>query len=107
MDPRSTEADCCHRLVGLRPITIFSYGADEVDICLNGETKNEAPHLNEMRGTSKIADQSDIYFCSPHVVKRLRNALEVKAHAAQGMPKMSLQEEECKVEVRIGQPSPG
>ena len=54
-----------------------------------------------------MADQLSTYFCSSHVVKRLRNALEVKAHAAQGMPKMTLQEEECKVEMRIGQPSPG
>ena len=54
-----------------------------------------------------MTDQSGTDLGIPHVVKRLRNALEVKAHAAQGMPKMPLQEEECKVEVRIGQPSPG
>ena len=78
-----------------------------MDICLNGKTKNEIPHLNEMRDTSETADHSGTDLGISHVVKRLRNALEVKAHAAQGMPKMSLQEEECKVEVRIGQPSPG
>ena len=54
-----------------------------------------------------MVDQLGTYFCSSHVVKRLRNSLEVKAHASQGMPKMSLQEEERKVKVRIGQPSPG
>ena len=83
------------------------YGAAVVDICLNGKTKNEIPHLNEMRDTSEKADQSGTDLGISHVVKRFRNALEVKAHAAQGMPKMSLQEKECKVEVRIGQPSSG
>ena len=78
-----------------------------MDICLNCETKNETPHLNEMRGTSETADQSGTDLGISHIVKRFGNALEVKAHAAQGMPKMSLQEKECKVEVRIGQPSPG
>ena len=62
----------------------------------------ETPHLNEMRGASEKADQSGTDLGTSHVVKRLRNALEVKAHAPQGMPKMSLQEKECKVEVRIG-----
>ena len=83
------------------------YGAAVVDICLNGKTNKEIPHLNEMRDTSEKADQSGSDLGISHVVKRFRNALEVKAHAAQGMPKMPLQEEECKVEVRIGQPSPG
>ena len=67
----------------------------------------ETPHLNEMRGASEKADKSGTDLGTSHVVKRLRNALEVKAHAPQGMPKMSLQEKECKVEVRIGQPSSG
>ena len=67
----------------------------------------ETPHLNEMRGASEKAGQSGTDLGISHVVKRLRNALEVKAHAAQGMPKMSLQEKECKVKVRIGQPSSG
>ena len=82
-------------------------GAAVVDICLNGETNKETPHLNEMRGTSKKVDQSATDLGISHVVKRFRNALEVKAHAPQGMPKMSLQEKECKVKVRIGQPSSG
>ena len=107
MDSSSTEADCCHRFVDLRPPTVFMYMAAVVDICLNGKTNKEIPHLNEMRDTSEKADQSGSDLGISHVVKRLRNALEVKAHAAQGMPKMPLQEEECKVEVRIGQPSPG
>ena len=77
-------------------------GAAVVDICLNGKTYKETPHPNEMRGTSKKVDQSGTDLGISHVVKRFRNALEVKAHAAQGMPKMSLQEKECKVEVRIG-----
>ena len=77
-------------------------GAGIEDIDLNGETKNETPHLNEMRGTSDSADQSGTDLGISHVVKRFRNALEVKAHAAQGMPKMSLQEEECKGKVRVG-----
>ena len=67
----------------------------------------ETPHLNEMRGASEKVDQSGTDLGTSHVVKRLRNALEVKAHAPQGMPKMSLQEKECKVKVRIGQPSSG
>ena len=107
MDSRSTEADCCHRFVDLRPLTVYMNEAALVDICLNGKTKNEIPHLNEMRDTSEIADQSGTDLGISHVVKRFRNALEVKAHAAQGMPKMSLQEKECKVEVCIGQPSSG
>ena len=51
-----------------------------------------------MRGKSEKADQSGTDLGISHVVKRFRNALEVKAHAAQGMPKMSLQEKESKVE---------
>jgi hypothetical protein len=35
-----------------------------------------------MRGTSKKADQSGTDFGISHVVKRFRNALEVKAHTA-------------------------
>ena len=89
------------------PCRFSRTGAGMEDIDLNGETKNKTPHLNEMRGTSETADQSDTDLGISHVVKRFRNALEVKAHAAQGMPKMSLQEKECKVEVRVGQPSPG
>ena len=107
MDLRSTEADCCHRFVDLRPPTVFMYGAAVVDICLHGKTNKEIPHLNEMRDKSEEADQSGTDLGISHVVKCFRNALEVKAHAAQGMPKMSLQEKECKVEVRIGQPSSG
>ena len=76
-------------------------GAAVVDICLNGKTKNEIPHLNEMRDKSEIADQSGTDLGISHVVKRFRNALEVKAHTAQGMPEVSLQKKECKVEVRI------
>ena len=78
-----------------------------MDIWLNCKINKEIPHLNEMRDTSETADQSGTDLGIPHVVKSFRNALEVKAHAAQGMPKMSLQEKECKVEVRIGQPSSG
>ena len=84
----------------------FQKESDKADFRRNHETK-KSPHLTEMRGTSEMTDQSGTDLGIPHVVKRLRNALEVKAHAAQGMPKMPLQEEECKVEVRIGQPSPG
>ena len=84
----------------------FHKESDKADFRPNHETK-KSPHLTEMRGTSETADQSGTDLGISHVVKRLRNALEVKAHAAQGMPKMPLQEEECKVEVRIGQPSPG
>ena len=58
------------------------YGAAVEDICLNGITKNEIPHLNEMRDTSEIADQSGTDLGISHVVKRFRNALEVKAHTA-------------------------
>ena len=85
----------------------FQKESDKADFRPNQETK-KSPHLTEMGGgTSETTDQSGTDLGIPHVVKRLRNALEVKAHAAQGMPKMPLQEEECKVEVRIGQPSPG
>ena len=73
-----------------------------MDICLNGKTKNEIPHLIEMGDTSEMADQSGTDLGISHVVKCFRNTLEVKAHAAQGMPKMSLQKKECKVKVRIG-----
>ena len=57
-------------------------GAAVVDILLNGKTKNEIPHLNEMRDTSETADQSGTDLGISHVVKRFRNALEVKAHTA-------------------------
>ena len=76
-------------------------GAAVVDICLNGETNKETPHLNEMRGTSKKVNQSATDLGISHVVKRFRNLLEVKAHTAQGMPEVSLQKKERKVEVRI------
>ena len=79
----------------------FQKESDQADFQPNHETK-KSPHLTEMRGTSETTDQSGTDLGISHVVKRLRNALEVKAHAAQGMPKMSLQEKECKVEVRIG-----
>ena len=82
-------------------------GAAVVDICLNGKTNKETPHPNEMRGTSKKVDQSGTDLGISHVVKRFRNSLEVKAHTAQGMPEVSLQKKECKVKVRIGQPSSG
>ena len=84
----------------------FQNASDQADFRPKPETK-KSPHLTEMRGTSETADQSGTDLGISHVVKRLGNALEIKAHAAQGMPKMPLQEEECKVEVRIGQPSPG
>ena len=76
-------------------------GAAVVDICLNGKTNKETPHLNEMRGASEKADQSGTDLGISHVVKRFRNSLEVKAHTAQGMPEVSLQKKECKVKVRI------
>lgn len=57
-------------------------GAAVVDICLNGKTNKETPHPNEMRGTSKKVDQSGTDLGISHVVKRFRNALEVKAHTA-------------------------
>ena len=82
LDLRSTEADSCHRFVDLRPLTVFMREADVVDICLNGETNKETPHLNEMRGKSQKADQSGTDLGISHVVKRFRNALEVKAHTA-------------------------
>ena len=87
-------------------MTWFQKESDKAEFRPNHETK-KSPHLTEMRGTSEKADQSGADLGIPHVVKRLRNALEVKAHAAQGMPKMSLQEKECKVKVCIGQPSSG
>ena len=78
------------------------FSADDSMFRLNGVTNEETPHLIEMRGTSKTADQSGTNLRRSHVVKRLRNAFEVKAHSAQGMPKMALKEKECKIEVRIG-----
>ena len=41
-----------------------------------------------------------------HGFKSFGNASEVKAHATQSMPEMTLQEEECKVEVGVGKPGP-
>ena len=76
-------------------------GAAVVDICLNGKTNKETPHLNEMRGKSEKADQSGTDLGISHVVKRFRNSLEVKAHTAQGMPEGSLQKQDCQVKVRI------
>jgi len=81
-DSRSTEADCCHRFVDLRPLTVYMREAAVVHICLNDKINKETPHLNEMRGTSKKADQSGTDFGISHVFKRFRNALEVKAHTA-------------------------
>ena len=58
------------------------YWAALVDICRKGKTKSEIPHLNEMRDTTETADQSGTDLGISHVVKRFRNALEVKAHTA-------------------------
>ena len=44
------------------------YGAAVVDICLNGKTKYEIPHLGEMRDTSEIADQLGTDLGISHVV---------------------------------------
>ena len=50
---------------------------------LTTESRNKKiPHLTEMRGTSETVDQSGTDLGISHVVKRLRNALEVKAHTA-------------------------
>ena len=45
-------------------------------------------------------------FCRFHILKSLRNILEIESHASECMPEMTLQEEECKVKVSVGKPCP-
>ena len=45
-------------------------------------------------------------FSCVHGFKSFGNTSEVKAHAPQSMPEMTLQEEECKIEMGVGKPGP-